>query len=593
MLLYFITSAAKISFIFMVIGIIFILTLVTYFYYNYRAFNARNKALNDEIERQKEIANKHLAKLSKVEASKAVMFKNLMEEIQAPLSSIVGFNRAIMLEHYGNANTNIKGASRLAVENGKQLLQIVEEVLELASFEKKLLKLDNKPIRFYPCVYSLYIDLVQEAKLKNIHIGFNYQLEKNLHISLDMEKFKQVFKKLVRNAIQCSPQNSQVIISLKVAKTGDKIDLIVEDSGAGLNQYEPQHIFDAYFQSEHKKAFHVYGIIPTLLRNYADLFNADLSITSAEDRGTSFTFSFPLHIVKVAHKTHIINENTSQNNQRQLSDYAYNPLGSSTQTDCHKKYRGLIVSNDEHLLDSLNRCLEESYHTIFARKNREVQDLLNKYNRKIDFIICAGTLPFMNEFQLLCEVKSNEKWNKLPLLVVTDNIKASLRIRSFSMGIDDYLIAPFNTNELVDSIEKLLYLRTERDEWHVRKTTHRKKDFQITNTDLAWLTKLEETIQDELRNRRFNLGELAYRMATSERQLFRKVKELTGKTPNKYLREFRIYSAKKLLENYSYNTVAEVSYAVGFQDPHYFSKIYKARFDKWPSEYLQKAQAVS
>jgi len=594
MLLYSTTFFHKISAIPIVSVIFSVLLLVCILYYYYSRFNSRKSVLEREIERQKQIVNKQSSKLSRIEVSKAAMFRNMMEKIESPLSSIIKLNNAIMSNSYGSANANIKGASRIAVENGKQLIQLVEEVLELASFEMVSLELDKSPIYFYPYICELYHSLLAEAQSKNIHIGFNYQLDKDLVITLDSKKFEKVFKKLIRNAIHCSPKNSQVIISLEESTAEGKINLMVEDSGVGLDQDDLHNIFDCYFQSEYKNAFYSYGLVPALIRNYADLFDAELSVDSEVGRGTTFTFSFPKSLsLSDSHGTyhHKLAHSKPDTTHQQLPAYVYNNSGLSKQAGSAKKYRCLIVGDNEEVLQLIKTCIEDSYHILFARESEEARELLCKYGSKIDFIICSGLLPFMNEFQLLSEVKSNEKWNKLPLFVVTDEVKVSFRIRSLIMGIDDYLISPFHANELLSSIEKVLKSAGERDEWHLKLVACNK--IEITDADLAWLTELEEIMQKEMSNRQFNIAELAYRMASSERQLFRKVKELTGKTPNKYLRELRMYSAKKLLENYSYDRVDEISYAVGFQDPHYFSKVYKAQFGKWPSDYLLKAQVVS
>jgi len=109
---------------------------------------------------------------------------------------------------------------------------------------------------------------------------------------------------------------------------------------------------------------------------------------------------------------------------------------------------------------------------------------------------------------------------------------------------------------------------------------------KIFATDKNWLFLFEEEIFKRIKNSRLNLFDLSYYMAVSERQLHRKIKNLLCITPNKYVRILKLYKAKKILENYTYNTVSEVSYAVGYNDTHYFSKLFSEQYGISPKDFL-------
>lgn len=96
----------------------------------------------------------------------------------------------------------------------------------------------------------------------------------------------------------------------------------------------------------------------------------------------------------------------------------------------------------------------------------------------------------------------------------------------------------------------------------------------ISKTDLHWLVKLEHTVLIEINKRKINLIDLADELAVSERQLHRNIKKFVGLTPNHYIRMLKLHQAKEYLENYEFRTIAEVSHAVGFRDPHYFTRIF-------------------
>lgn len=102
-----------------------------------------------------------------------------------------------------------------------------------------------------------------------------------------------------------------------------------------------------------------------------------------------------------------------------------------------------------------------------------------------------------------------------------------------------------------------------------------------------WLDQLHAVILNHLKNPNFNIPLLAKQMQISERSLHYHIKSKTGFTPAKYITEVRLLVAEQMLEQVAYPTVAEISYAVGFRRPAYFSFLFKKRFNKLPSVYLR------
>jgi len=109
---------------------------------------------------------------------------------------------------------------------------------------------------------------------------------------------------------------------------------------------------------------------------------------------------------------------------------------------------------------------------------------------------------------------------------------------------------------------------------------------QISKSDQLWLCNCEQLIFEQIKKGQINLIDLSYNLAVSERQLHRKINILIGLTPNKFIRVLRLYKAKDLIENYFYNSVSEVSYAVGYLDTYYFSKLFLQQYEVTPSDML-------
>lgn len=109
---------------------------------------------------------------------------------------------------------------------------------------------------------------------------------------------------------------------------------------------------------------------------------------------------------------------------------------------------------------------------------------------------------------------------------------------------------------------------------------------RISKQDASWLIQMEEQVYKKIDHKDLNLYDLSYNMSVSERQLYRKIKSLLHLTPNKYIRVLRLHKAKQCIDDYLYDTISQISYAVGYYDTHYFSKLFKQQYDIYPKELL-------
>lgn len=112
------------------------------------------------------------------------------------------------------------------------------------------------------------------------------------------------------------------------------------------------------------------------------------------------------------------------------------------------------------------------------------------------------------------------------------------------------------------------------------------KPQKITKQDQDWLMNLEKEIYGSISEDYLNLYELSYKMAVSERQLHRKIVNLVYLTPNKYIRILRLHKAKQMIDNYIQRSISQISYAVGYNDVHYFSTLFSCQYKVSPKDLL-------
>lgn len=583
------------------------LALIGGFAYGIRYVYLQKRVHNLEQTRRKTTAQRSTA-LSKLNASKSNMFIDLVHEIRSPLALVMALNESIKLERFGSTNHNIKGASRIALRNGNQLVKLTDEILELSKLEQISVPLEESAVHFHSFMQGLYSMIQPRAILKGIEMKLDYQVCKNLQVLVDISKFEKIFNNLVGNAVKFTPEGGKVSITVQETQEGS-INLLVEDTGPGIPEKELTHIFERYYQSEYKELFGGYGagIGLALAKKYADLFEGRLNVVSELGHGTLFAFSFPKKEVtdtQLMPSPPLFEGHTELNLATEMEQpvlkqpTAIPPVISKPASSAHV----LVVEDNPDMRHFLQELLAPHYQVLTAEDGQAALDLLESPNNRIDLIVSDVIMPRVDGFQLLTAIRANDEWRGLPFLMLTAEVRTSKRIDAFTFGVDDYLIKPFSTDELLVRIKSVLHNSSQRRGWDKKKSdtqagmapaeTESQSAARMTAAELDWLKKLEEIVQLEISNRQFNILELASVMAVSERQLFRQIKRLTGMTPNKYLRDIKLYKAKELLEDYTYGTISEVSYAVGFEDSHYFSKIYTARFGKKPAEYMARYTAA-
>lgn len=194
----------------------------------------------------------------------------------------------------------------------------------------------------------------------------------------------------------------------------------------------------------------------------------------------------------------------------------------------------------------------------------------------------------MDGFQLLETIKAKAILRPIPIIMLTARVAKADKLKALRIGVDDYILKPFEEEELLVRIENLLRNAQERNVYVALEEegkTVKELAPIISKEAIKWLETVEDLSQKHLADTQFSIPKMAKTLAMSERSLQRQLKKLTGLTPNQYLQEVRLEEARKLLENKEFVTVNKVAYAVGFSDAKNFSRRFKQRFGKLPSAY--------
>lgn len=241
------------------------------------------------------------------------------------------------------------------------------------------------------------------------------------------------------------------------------------------------------------------------------------------------------------------------------------------------KKKLLIVEDNLKLLNSMS-ALFEDYFDIFEGENG--QEGLEKARLHLpDIIISDIMMPEMNGYELVEELKGNDRTKHIPIILLTALGEDERKIEGFNHGADDYIVKPFKFDVLLSRVNNVLKTRDQLKRIY-DKSTPINHEFGVKD---PMLSHLEALLVNHFRFRDFSIPQIAEMMNMTTPKLEREIKKLTGMTPIQYVNDFRLHKAKDMLKKGD-RSIFEVSHSLGFKSLSYFGKAYKEKFGVAPSK---------
>ncbi len=536
--------------------------------------------------------------LKALDAAKSRFFANVSHELRTPLALMLGPIGTLLKDNQLTAKQS--KLLQLAQHSSKQLEQLVTDILDLGKLEMGKMELDEKPTELAPFFRSYFAQFESLAESRQIDFSFDIAVDNDVVVHVDQAKYRQILNNLLTNAFKFTPAGGRV--EAKLSLNDGVLQLSVADTGPGIHPDDLPHLFDRYFQTTRpdKPAEGGTGIGLTLCHEYAELFGGKIEVESTLGHGTTFRVWLP---VKLADNAHISDVAPKILDLGLKSEPA--PIATPAVTSDTAKPTILVVEDNSDLQAYIRLILSEKYQVVTAENGQAALSMMNDelgmMNVKPDaanssFIIHHSSLPdlvlsdlmmpVMDGLQLLEKLKSSDATRHIPVIMLTARAEARDKLKALRIGVDDYLTKPFDEEELLARIENLLKNQKARQAEASSETEPEATAPLLSQPDRAWLETFEVYVQQHFASEILTVSALARAFAMSESTLLRQLKRLTGLSPVQYLQEVRLSEAWHLLESRAYDSIAEVASKVGYEDARSFSRSFRARFGKLPSELL-------
>jgi signal transduction histidine kinase/DNA-binding response OmpR family regulator/ligand-binding sensor domain-containing protein len=555
-----------------------------------------------KIESQLILEQNEAKRVKELDTVKTQLYTNITHEFRTPLTVILGMVQQIK----SGTNEHFENGLDMIERNGKNLLNLVNEMLDLSKLEAGKMQLNlvkGDVIQFLRYIVESFHSMA-ESQGKQMHYLASLD---SMFTSYDAEKLRQIISNLLSNALKFTEEKGNIYISistLDVEKETDSKQLVIKikDTGSGIPEDQIIHIFDRFYQADisHTRKAEGTGIGLALTKELVQLMSGSIEAKSppvGARKGTEFTVILPVKSAVGSDEKFL----TDTLDPTPSSPYTFSEKTNKVlEIESHPTNKSdliLLVEDNADVVAYTASCLPE-YRLAVGKDGREGFDIACQLIP--DLIITDVMMPFVDGFEMCKKLRQDERTSHIPIIMLTAKADMESKLEGFEHGADAYLEKPFYKEELKLRIKKLLEQRKllqnvysklagfnnmlantsiEDDEGSIGYITK-----EIPVLEDAFVKKVRMEIASHMGNENFSVEELAKNIFMSHSQLNRKLSALTGHSPNHFIRIMRMQKACDLLKNTD-DSIANISEICGYSDASYFGKVFKQEYGMTPQEW--------
>jgi signal transduction histidine kinase/ligand-binding sensor domain-containing protein/DNA-binding response OmpR family regulator len=536
-----------------------------------------------------EIEQVEAAQLRELDRARSRLFANVSHEFRTPLTLTLGPLDDLRAGMHGPLNPAMADQVELARRNARRVLDLINEILELARVEAGHTAVKARPIDLGEFTAGIARTFVPFAERKAI--AFEVAPPPTpVSVWADPGHLDRILSNLLSNAFKFTPQHGSV--RLGISADNGTARIAVRDSGPGIPAGERTRVFDRFHRVESTASNQPgTGIGLALAKELVGLHGGSISVESEEGFGSTFVVTLPLD------RAHLADDQVagdgayaSSGTHRtiQLPAMPGTPAGEAPAAE-EDVTTVLVVEDNEEVRAYVRQHLAPVYRVLEACDGEAGLEMTRRLLP--DLVLSDVMMPGMDGYALCRAIKSDPETDFIPVVLLTARAERDDRLAGLREQADDYLTKPFDVRELTTRIENLIAIRRRlRD----RFTTGFPIEVPAPNrevadpADAAFLDRVRGAVAAHLAEETFSVEELARTVAHSRGHLHRRLRGLAGESPSDLIRRMRLERAAELLSARA-GSVAEVAYSVGFKSVAHFSNAFKERYGVRPSGFKQQS----
>jgi signal transduction histidine kinase/DNA-binding response OmpR family regulator len=492
--------------------------------------------------------------------AKINFFTHVAHEIKTPVTLIKAPLEVILKNEQDEAN---KKNLDIIEKNTKRLLSLVNQLLDFKKVSSTGHDISVEPSRPATIIQEV-VNRFDGATPDNIIIETS-PMDVAISCMLDPEAYTKIVSNLISNAVKHAHSWIKVLMDIRQNEHGQIIHLEAKDDGCGIPEQSLPHIFDTFYQvnTEENPRMSGVGIGLAMVKLLVQKHNGSVYVDQTYKDGCCICVDIPYISVPIPAETE----------QGDIETHGVNML---------------IVEDTKDMLEFISSVFDGNSLVFKAGNGKDALEILK--NHDIDIIISDISMPVMNGFEMLKQIRNNDLFRHIPVIMLTVENSLETKIKGLEYGADAYIEKPFSTKHLKVTVDNLLNRRENLRKRFTYSPLKQENDSITSDKDKEWFARVTELINSNISEPEISIDTLAGDLNMSRSSFQRKIKGLTGLSPVEFIRLIRLKKAAELLSAGTYR-INEVSYMVGFNKPSYFSALFKKQFGVLPKEFISMEES--
>lgn len=512
---------------------------------------------------------------------KLVFFTNIAHEFRTPLTLMQGsLEKEKRIMKANRWQTELEKTIRVMDKSVQRMLRLIDQLLEFRKMQAGKLKLslqETDAVMFVKAICRMFDDAAESKE-----IAYSFESSEPAHaMFLDQQMIDKVVFNLLSNAFKYTPAKGTISVSLSFT---DVLTIRVADTGVGIPQEKREQLFSRFMQSSYTGES--FGIGLHLTHELVRTHHGEITYQENEGGGSVFVVTIPLQKDCYEASDFLVKDSpilkADLTKERDGQEEKTTDAVPSAPSAPLNRRTVLLIEDDNDVREFLLSELESCFDLKVASDGKAGIAMAKELD--VDLIVSDVMMPGMNGFELTKRLKNSFETSHIPIILLTALSTDENVLEGTESGADAYITKPFSPQLLMARILQLLNQREILRQKFGKVPQEIRSAMLRNEQDSLFVKRLDSIVYSRLGEQDLSVDKVAGLLHLGRTIFYKKVRGTTGYTPNEYIRVIRLRKAAELLKEGEKN-VSEVAYAVGFDNPYYFSKCFKEQFGMPPSQY--------